>query len=72
MTALPIPIVKPDLTPKLVASFKDMIQRGELVPGCRLPSERELSARFGVSRPSLRQALKVLDIMGPRDNPWVG
>ncbi len=41
-----------------------MIALGELRPGSRFPPERELAQRFGVSRPSLRQALKVLEIMG--------
>ena len=53
-----------DLTAKLIASFKDLISEGALVPGSKLPPERELAPRFGVSRPSLRQALKVLEIMG--------
>ena len=65
MSALALPTVpKTDVTTKLVASFKELIQSGKLFPGCKLPSERELARRFGVSRPSLRQALKVLQIMG--------
>lgn len=55
---------KDDVTTKLIASFKDLISRGILVPGCKLPSERELAQRFQVSRSSLRQALKVMEIMG--------
>jgi len=55
---------KNDVTSKLIARFKTLISEGVLVPGCRLPSERELAKRFKVSRPSLRQALKVLEIMG--------
>jgi len=61
---LDLPAGKGDLTTKLVASLKSMIALGELRPGSRFPPERELSQRFGVSRPSLRQALKVLEIMG--------
>jgi GntR family transcriptional repressor for pyruvate dehydrogenase complex len=33
-------------------------------PGAKLPSERELALGLGVARSSLRQALKVLEIMG--------
>ncbi len=55
---------KNDLTHQLLARFKDLIARGVLRPGVRLPAERELARRFGVSRSSLRHALKVLDIMG--------
>jgi len=57
-------IERGDVTVKLVASFKQLIAVGALVPGCKLPPERELARRFGVSRSSLRQALKVLDVMG--------
>jgi GntR family transcriptional repressor for pyruvate dehydrogenase complex len=53
-----------DLTVKLIARIKNLISSGVLVPGSKLPPERELASHFGVSRPSLRQALKVLEIMG--------
>ena len=36
----------------------------DLGPGDRLPSERELSALLGVSRPSLREAIKSLQAEG--------
>ena len=53
-----------DLTRDLLEALKGLILEGEIVPGTRLPSERDLAKRFGVARPSLRQALKVLDVMG--------
>ena len=53
-----------DLTRDLLEALKGLILEGEIVPGTRLPSERVLAKRFGVARPSLRQALKVLDVMG--------
>ena len=53
-----------DLTIKIISRIKSLISTGVLLPACRLPSERSLASHFGVSRPSLRQALKVLDIMG--------
>lgn len=37
---------------------------GVLRPGDRLPGERELAARLGVGRSSVREALRVLDVMG--------
>src|ERR1700730_7679056 len=57
-------IVQEDVTMKLLTSFKDLIGSGALSPGCKLPPERKLAQQFGISRPSLRQALKVLNIMG--------
>ncbi|GAA1968279.1 FadR/GntR family transcriptional regulator [Microbacterium deminutum] len=37
---------------------------GRLVPGDRLPPERELAATLGVGRSSVREALRVLEVMG--------
>lgn len=48
----------------LVEYVSDRIQRGMLKPGDRLPSERELSTRIGVSRPSVRSGLRTLSAMG--------
>jgi len=53
-----------NLTGELVALFKRLIAEGALSPGDRLPPERELAEMVGVSRSSLRQALKVLEMMG--------
>lgn len=40
------------------------IQHGELVPGYRLPSERELAAEFEVSRSVVHQAIRHLETIG--------
>ena len=46
---------------ELVADHvRRQIVRGELVEGDALPSEAELMQRFGVSRPTLREAYRVL------------
>ncbi|GAA1799432.1 GntR family transcriptional regulator [Planosporangium flavigriseum] len=42
----------------------DVIGRGDLVPGDRLPREDELAALIGVSRMTLRQALATLESLG--------
>ncbi len=62
--AIPAAKRKEDVTVRLIAIFKQLIGEGALVPGGKLPAERDLAATFGVSRSSLRQALKVLEIMG--------
>jgi DNA-binding FadR family transcriptional regulator len=41
-----------------------MVIRGELVVGQRLPAERELAEQLSVSRPTLREALIVLEVEG--------
>lgn len=52
------------LTGSLLRLFKRLIADGVLSPGDRLPPERELAELLGVSRSSLRPALKVLENMG--------
>jgi GntR family transcriptional repressor for pyruvate dehydrogenase complex len=55
---------KVDVTSRLLATFKQLISEGTLVPGARLPAEREMATNLRVSRGSLRQVLKMLEIMG--------
>jgi GntR family transcriptional regulator, transcriptional repressor for pyruvate dehydrogenase complex len=51
--------------PRLAADhLQQLILRGGLRPGDRLPSQRELSLTLGVSRPSLREAMTMLETMG--------
>ena len=52
------------ITGALLELFKRLIADGSLSPGDRLPPERELAEMVGVSRSSLRQALKILENMG--------
>lgn len=49
---------------EIVNQVKALISQGMLKPGDRLPPERELVNQFGVSRPSLREALNALGAMG--------
>ena len=52
------------LSQSVVRQIEQLILRGILRPGERLPSERELSDRLGVSRPSLRDAIAELQEHG--------
>lgn len=44
--------------------LREGIIRGELAPGDRLPPERELAARFGTNRNTLREAIRALEAQG--------
>ncbi|MGA9392758.1 MAG: FadR/GntR family transcriptional regulator [Candidatus Sulfotelmatobacter sp.] len=52
------------LTARILEKIKRLIATGAVAPGEKFPPERELAKEFGVNRASLRQALKVLEIMG--------
>jgi GntR family transcriptional repressor for pyruvate dehydrogenase complex len=51
------------VTHEAIDKIKDMIVRGELVPGSRLPSEKDLAERLGLSRSSMREAVKALEVI---------
>lgn len=42
----------------------EMIRQGELELGSKLPAERDLAAQFGISRASLRDAIRHLELLG--------
>ncbi|MFF2390830.1 FadR/GntR family transcriptional regulator [Agromyces sp. NPDC058104] len=51
------------VTDEAILRIKEMILSGELAPGDRLPPEKELSERLGLSRSSLREAVKALEVI---------
>lgn len=59
-----LPIKKATLVEKLVAEVRSWITSGRLVVGQSLPTEAEMAAQFGVSRPLLREALAELRAEG--------
>ncbi len=62
---MPFQKVQPEkLSTSVVRQIENLILRGILRPGERLPPERDLSERLGVSRPSLRDAVAVLQEQG--------
>jgi GntR family transcriptional repressor for pyruvate dehydrogenase complex len=58
------PIKKKAISDEIVDQLIDLITRNELVPGERLPAERDLSRQFGVGRTTLREALRSLATLG--------
>lgn len=64
MTITLEPIRPKKISEEIVNQIKQLISKGELKPGDRIPSERELATMLGVSRPSVREAIMVLEAMG--------
>lgn len=60
----PQPIVRRKLADEVRDRLLAMIRSGELQPGDRLPSERDLMGRFAVGRPAVREALQSLGSAG--------
>lgn len=58
------PVIPEKLADAVVRQVEELILRGILRPGERLPSERDLALRLGVSRPSLREAVMRLQDIG--------
>jgi len=56
------------LSERIAMRLLAMIKERKLLPGDRLPPERELAETMGVSRPSLREALRALSIMNVIEN----
>ena len=52
------------ISQKIVEQIKEIILSGKLQPGDRLPTEKELAGQLKVSRPTLREALTVLEAIG--------
>ena len=51
------------VTDEAILKIKDMLMTGQLRPGDRLPPEKELSEDLGLSRNSLREAVKALELI---------
>jgi len=62
---MPIQPIEPRrLYRKIADQLRKLIEAGEFAVGARLPPERDLAVQFGVSRPSVREALIALEVEG--------
>ena len=58
------PVRSTRVSTEIVGQIESAIEAGHLAVGDRLPSERELTERFGVSRVTVRDALRILEANG--------
>lgn len=58
------PITKTRLSEAAIEQIKELILSENLEPGSKLPSERDLVEALSVGRSSIREALRILEIMG--------
>jgi GntR family transcriptional regulator, transcriptional repressor for pyruvate dehydrogenase complex len=58
------PIQAERLYEQIVGQIQDRIINGQLQPGDKLPTENELVIQFGVSRTVVRDAMRILSLMG--------
>jgi DNA-binding FadR family transcriptional regulator len=62
------PLLKREALPEqIVRQLVGLVRSGELKPGDRLPAERALAEELGVGRPTLREALRALQLLGLLD-----
>lgn len=61
LTGFARPVLTHSVSAEIVARMERLIATGEIEPGDRLPSERELADRMRVSRTSLREAMHELE-----------
>ncbi|MCL5677399.1 MAG: FadR family transcriptional regulator [Firmicutes bacterium] len=55
---------KPRLYENVIVRIKELIAQGQLAPGDKLPSEKELCETLGVSRTAVREAMSALQAQG--------
>jgi GntR family transcriptional repressor for pyruvate dehydrogenase complex len=58
------PIKPKKVSSQIADQIRESILAGDFAPGDKLPPERELAEMFGVSRPSVREALNILASSG--------
>lgn len=64
IAGLTAPLGRKTVSELLVQRILDLVREGALRAGDRLPPERDLAQKLDVSRPTLREALRALQILG--------
>ena len=58
------PIKNTKIYEKVIEQIKDMVKKGEIKSGDKLPPERDLAEQLQVSRTSVREALRSMEMLG--------
>ena len=58
------PVKSTKIYEMVMEQIKDIVKKGELKSGDKLPSERDLCEKLEVSRASIREALRALQMLG--------
>ncbi len=61
------PIRREGVSNIVIEQLLGFVAAGQLAPGDKLPSERQLAETFGVSRPTIREAMRALNALGVVD-----
>jgi GntR family transcriptional regulator, transcriptional repressor for pyruvate dehydrogenase complex len=62
---LPVTAIKPEpASERVVSQLLAMVTAGTLKPGDRLPGERDMAEMFNVSRPTVREAMRAMAVLG--------
>ena len=67
LSPLGSPITRSGIPEQVVQKVLDLIREGVWKPGQKLPPEREFASSIGVGRPSVREALRALSLLGVVD-----
>lgn len=59
-----LPIERSSIFRGIIRRFEELVRAGTFKPGQKLPPETKLAKEFGVSRGTLREALKALNLVG--------
>ena len=59
-----VPITVPDVSDIIIEQIRDLVSKGVIKPGDRLPSESNLARTFGVKRGKVREALRRMELFG--------
>ena len=68
----PAPLERRTVPDQLAQRIIGLVKSGNLRAGDKLPSESELAAAFHISRPSVREALKMLCMLGVAESQQGG